>query len=110
MGPHTIFFVCRWLGYDVLNLLVRETNRYESILKSLIQKSEISQISQGENHKLVTCKRGRCCECYNEMVKQGGRKHAKKVTRKVQTMCTSCSKPLCLDSFFTTHSSKKIKY
>lgn len=29
----------------------------ESILKS-----QISQISQGENHKLVTCKRGRCYE------------------------------------------------
>ncbi|KAL4125935.1 hypothetical protein QTP88_010172 [Uroleucon formosanum] len=56
----------------------------ESILKSLIQKSEISQISQGENYKLVTCKRGRCCECYNEMVKQGGRQHAQKVTRKVR--------------------------
>lgn len=82
----------------------------ESILKSLIQKSEISQISQGENHKLVTCKRGRCYECYNEMVKQGGRQHAQKVTQKVQTMCISCSKPLCLDCFFTTHSSKRIKF
>ncbi|XP_050063217.1 piggyBac transposable element-derived protein 4-like [Aphis gossypii] len=65
----------------------------EIILKSLIQKSEISQISQEENHKLVTCKRGRCYECYNEMAKQGGRQHAQKVTRKVQTMCIRCSKP-----------------
>jgi len=72
----------------------------ESILKSLIQKSEISQISQGENHKLVTCKRGRCYECYYEIVKQGGQ-HAQKVTRKVQTNCICCSKPLCLDCFFT---------
>lgn len=82
----------------------------EKILKSLIQKSQISQISGGENHELVPCKRRSCYECYNEMVKQGGRQYAQKVTRKVQTMYISCSKPLCLECFFTMHSSKKIKY
>jgi hypothetical protein len=77
----------------------------KSILKSLLKKSQISQISQGENHKIVTCKRGRCYECYNGMGKQGGRQHA----QKVQTICISCSKFLCLYCFFYDAFVKKDK-
>lgn len=85
----------------------------ENILKVLLTKPILSQISQnndGEVHKLINFKRGRCSNCYTEMVQQGGRKHAQKVTRKVQTQCPGCSKHFCLDCFFKTHTSKIKKF
>jgi hypothetical protein len=83
----------------------------ENIIQVLLMKANIPMIPKstgGEIHKIVNSKRGRCSNCYFEMVQQGGREHAQKVTRKVSTKCPGCSKYLCLECFFKLHSTKKI--
>jgi len=83
----------------------------EEIVTALLTKNNIPMIptlTEKEVHKIVNSKRSKCSNCYSEMVQQGGRTHAQKITRKVQTMCTGCSKYFCLDCFFKTHSTKKI--
>ncbi|XP_060846172.1 piggyBac transposable element-derived protein 4-like [Rhopalosiphum padi] len=84
----------------------------ENIVQALLMKTTnipmISKPTEGEIHKIVNSNRGRCSNCYFEMVQQGGREHAQKITRKVQTKCPGCSKHLCLDCFFKLHSTKKI--
>jgi len=83
----------------------------ENIVQALLMKPNIPMIPKstgGEIHKIVNSKRGRCSNCYFEMVQQGGREHAQKITRKVLTKCPGCSKHLCLDCFFKLHSTKKI--
>ncbi|XP_050064607.1 piggyBac transposable element-derived protein 4-like [Aphis gossypii] len=58
----------------------------ESIIHSLIKKIEV-QPSE-EKHILINAQRGKCYICYKEMAEQGGRQHAQKITRRVQTKCT----------------------
>ncbi|XP_060878894.1 uncharacterized protein LOC132951162 [Metopolophium dirhodum] len=58
----------------------------EYIVQALLTKANFPMIptpTEGEMHKIVNSKRGRCSNCYFEMVQQGGRKHAQKITRKV---------------------------
>jgi len=76
----------------------------ESIIHSLIKKIEV-QPSE-EKHILINAQRGKCYICYKEMAEQGGRQHAQKITRRVQTKCTKCLKYFCLECFFKTHSCK----
>ncbi|KAF0746425.1 piggyBac transposable element-derived protein 4-like [Aphis craccivora] len=55
-------------------------------------------------HQLEETKfRGRCSECYQEMVLQGGRKHAQLVTRQIRTKCLGCNIFFCMPCFFNTH-------
>ncbi|VVC45959.1 SET domain [Cinara cedri] len=56
----------------------------ENIVQALITKANISMIlkpNEGEIHKLINSNRGRCSNCYFEMVQQGGRNHVQKVTQ-----------------------------
>jgi len=76
----------------------------ESIIHSLIKKIEV-QPSE-EKHILINAQRGKCFICYKEMAEQGGRQHAQKITRRVQTKCIQCLKYFCLECFFKTHSCK----
>lgn len=80
----------------------------ENIVQALLTKSKILNTNEGESHKLIHFKRGRCFNCYFEIVQQGGREHAQKITRKVNTLCPGCSKYFCLDCFYKMHSTKKI--
>lgn len=51
----------------------------ENIVQALLTKVNISKIfkrNEGESHKIIYSKRGRCSNCYFEMVQQGGREHA----------------------------------
>lgn len=57
----------------------------ENIVRALLTEANISKIlktNEGESHKLIHSKRGRCSNCYFEMVQQGGREHAQKITKK----------------------------
>lgn len=80
----------------------------EHIIQALITKANKSKkTNEGKLYKLINSKRGRCSNCYLEMVQQGGMEHAQKITHKVQTLCPGCSKYFCLECFFKIHSSKK---
>ncbi|KAE9528590.1 hypothetical protein AGLY_012165 [Aphis glycines] len=55
-------------------------------------------------HKLSKSgKRTRCVKCYDEMVKQGGRKHAQRITKQSNYWCAACQKVYCIECFFDDH-------
>jgi len=55
-------------------------------------------------HKLSKFgKRHRCVKCYDEMVKQGGRKHAQRITKPSNYWCAACQKVYCIECFFDDH-------
>jgi len=55
-------------------------------------------------HKLSKSrKRTRCVKCYDEMVKQGERKHAQRITKQSNYRCAACQKVYCIKCFFDDH-------
>lgn len=82
----------------------------ENMIQALLTKANISKTLKtigGEIHKLVNSKRGRCSNCYFEMVQQEEKKHAQAIIRKVNTLCPGCYKHFCLHCFFKMHLTKK---
>lgn len=81
------------------------TSFREHLVRCLIKKNDILNIpTEQPKHQLEETKfRGRCSECYKEMVLQGGRKHAQLVTRQIRTKCLGCNKFFCMQCFFNTH-------
>lgn len=83
----------------------------EMLIESLIKSDEITlleNIPTAQYHALEKVKtRGRCFTCYKEMMLQGGRDHAQKITRQVTTKCNTCIKFFCLPCFFSEHKAIK---
>lgn len=78
-----------------------------SLLNALTLFTTVTGNKMGVTEFRENSNRGRCSNCYFEMVQQGGRNHAQRITRKVQTLYPGCSKHFCLDCFFKMHSTKK---
>ncbi|KAE9523006.1 hypothetical protein AGLY_016637 [Aphis glycines] len=90
---------------EVTKNKINVTSFREHLVRCLIKKNDIPYIpTEQPKHQLEETKfRGRCSECYKEMVLQGGRKHAQLVTRQIRTKCLSCNKFFCMPCFFSKH-------
>lgn len=83
----------------------------EMLVISLLKSDEMTlfgNIQTAKYHELEKVKsRGRCFACYKEMMHQGGRDHAQKITRQVTTKCNVCIKFFCMPCFFNEHNAVK---
>ncbi|CAI6377535.1 unnamed protein product [Macrosiphum euphorbiae] len=78
----------------------------EILIEHLLSKNE--EIPTGNEHKLEETKsRGRCASCYKNMVEQGGRLYAQRITRQIKTKCASCKKFYCIPCFSDAHKINK---
>lgn len=78
----------------------------ESLIDHLLSKNE--EIPTENVHKLVETKsRGRCASCYKNMVEQGGRLHAQRITRQIKTKCANCIQFYCIPCFSEEHKINK---
>lgn len=76
---NTSFLNALTLYTSVTGNKMGETEFRENIVQALITKANIFKTlktNEGKSHKLIHSKRGRCSNCYFEIVQQGGREHA----------------------------------
>jgi len=52
--------------------------------------------------------RNRCAKYYKEMVEQGSRSRAQKVTKKIKTFCSGYEKYYCIECYFIDHKYQKL--
>jgi len=91
------------LSNKINNTNIGITEFREKIIQEILNQST-HIISEGQesdwDHRLVLSgKISRCSKCYEEMVQQGGRTHAQRVTKQSKYWCTSCKIVFCIDCF-----------
>jgi len=97
------------LSNKINNTNIGITEFREKIIQEILNQSTqiISEEQESDrDHRLaLSGKRSRCSKCYEEMVQQGGRAHAQRVTKQSNYWCTSCKIVFCIDCFFVVHKS-----
>jgi len=77
----------------VNNTNIGITEFKEKIIQEILHLStqiETEELEGNQDHRLaLSGKRSRCSKCYEEIVQQGGRDHAQRVTRQSNYWCTS---------------------
>jgi len=97
------------LSNKINNTNIGITEFREKIIQIILNQSTqiISEEQESDrDHRLaLSGKRSQCSKCYEEMVQQGGRAHAQRVTKQSNYWCTSCKIVFCIDCFFVVHKS-----
>ncbi|KAL4154119.1 hypothetical protein QTP88_001952 [Uroleucon formosanum] len=75
----------------------------EMLVKDMCGVYEETDKEEVEHKLSKSGKRTRCVKCYDEMVKQGGRKHAQRITKQSNYWCAACQKVYCIECFFDDH-------
>ncbi|KAL5244229.1 hypothetical protein ACI65C_011639 [Semiaphis heraclei] len=75
----------------------------EMLVKDMCGDYEETDKEEVEHKLSKSGKRTRCVKCYDEMAKQGGRKHAQRITKQSNYWCAACQKVYCIECFFDDH-------